>query len=279
MNIHVRVFPTVFARDSRQSSTRMPKRRASAYDALDVAVALLKRRDGIDKTLKLVRYAAIFAASEARGASNDASPFVSRATALEKSLGDARRALRLGKFLGNVQEVRDAIRAHHSHRGSALARSTSAVAMCALLEGVYYFLEQGVWLNKAGVALRDKSTLTRMVRWSARAELLSYAFSVTISVDDWRDARARRIEAERILDDGETASARGGDVARARRDGRKAMLAIAQDVMDAVLSFEDAIDVPGVELGPERFVNALALLAAALDFHGKLNAAIESLDS
>ena len=51
-----------------------------------------------------------------------------------------------------------------------------------------------------------------------------------------------------------------------------------QDFVDGVLSFEDAVDAPGVEISSERLVNALGLLAAALDFHGKLSAAIETLE-
>ena len=157
-----------------------------SYDTLDVAVALLKRREGIDKTLKLVRYASIFAASEAKDAFGADSPFVASATALEKSIGNARRALRLGKFLGNVQDLRDELRDAQSRGVSVLKRWTSAAAACALLEGAYYFLEQGVWLSKAGVAMREKTTLDRLVRWSARAEVMSYVFSVSLSLDEAR---------------------------------------------------------------------------------------------
>ena len=55
-------------------------------------------------------------------------------------------------------------------------------------------------------------------------------------------------------------------------------MAMFQDFVDGVLSFEDAVDAPGVEISSERLVNALGLLAAALDFHGKLSAAIETLE-
>ena len=84
-----------------------------AYDALDVAVTLLKKREGIDKTLKLARYAALFALGEAKARarpSAESSEFVRATTALERSIGDARRAYRLGKFLGNVRDFRDEVR-------------------------------------------------------------------------------------------------------------------------------------------------------------------------
>ena len=259
-----------------------------SYDTLDVAVALLKRREGIDKTLKLVRYASIFAASEAKDAFGADSPFVASATALEKSIGNARRALRLGKFLGNVQDLRDELRDAQSRGVSVLKRWTSAAAACALLEGAYYFLEQGVWLSKAGVAMREKTTLDRLVRWSARAEVMSYVFSVSLSLDEARACVVARRRHERALSmelsrdahdvNSDAVDTLRSSIARERIEWRRAVLAIVQDATDAVLSFEDALDVPGVELSHERFVNALGLLAAALDFHGKLTSAIESLD-
>eukprot|EP00223_Ostreococcus_mediterraneus_P000095 CAMPEP_0179727788 /NCGR_PEP_ID=MMETSP0938-20121108/7799_1 /TAXON_ID=548131 ORGANISM="Ostreococcus mediterraneus, Strain clade-D-RCC1107" /NCGR_SAMPLE_ID=MMETSP0938 /ASSEMBLY_ACC=CAM_ASM_000576 /LENGTH=177 /DNA_ID=CAMNT_0021602021 /DNA_START=9 /DNA_END=540 /DNA_ORIENTATION=- len=149
-----------------------------SYDALDVAVVLLKRREGIDKTLKLVRYASIFAASEAKDAFGADSPFVASATALEKSIGNARRALRLGKFLGNVQDLRDELRDAQSRGVSVLKRWTSAAA---------------------GVAMREKTTLDRLVRWSARAEVMSYVFSVSLSLDEARACAVARRRHERAL--------------------------------------------------------------------------------
>ena len=270
------------------SSKRVP-------DALDVAVELLKRREGIDKTLKLIRYAAILVASETSSASSSLTTnFSTRLTALERSIGDARRAYRLGKFLGNVAEIRDELR-EGSARGVSRWRSArTATVACAALEGAYYFMEQGVWLSKSGVAMREKTTRERLVRWSARFEVCSYAFSVLCAREDWLEADARGRAARRALFDGasselraESGSARGmreDDVEELRTtiaecDGakREAVFSVIQDVTDAVLSFEDAVDVEGVELSNERLVNVLGLLAAVLDFHGKLSSAIASV--
>ena len=266
-----------------------------AYDALDVAVTLLKKREGIDKTLKLARYAALFALGEAKARarpSAESSEFVRATTALERSIGDARRAYRLGKFLGNVRDFRDEVRENEGAGKRGRARWLTAAAACAALEGAYYFIEQGVWLSKAGVAMRRRSTLERLVRWSARAEVASYAFSIACSREDWLEADAAARAARVRLRDVETAKAsaleRGddedvvisltADVNEAEKAKRKAVLAICQDVADGVLSFEDAVDVAGFEIPNERLVNLLGLLAAALDFHGKLDDAIESLD-
>lgn len=265
-------------------------------DALDVAVELLKRREGIDKTLKLIRYVAIFAASETSASSaSSTTNFSRRMTALERSIGDARRAYRLGKFLGNVAEIRDELQ-EGTARGVSRWRSVrSAGVACAALEGAYYFMEQGVWLSKSGVAMREKTTYERLVRWSARFEVASYAFSVFCAREDWLEADARGRAARRALFDGASAELRAAEKGSARGMGedeveelrmtieecdgakRKAVLSVIQDVTDATLSFEDALDVEGVELSNERLVNVLGLLAAVLDFHGKLSSAIASV--
>jgi len=274
---------------ARFSTIIMGKR--PSYDALDVAVTLLKRREGIDKTMKLARYALILAVSEAetRARRNDSvlvststAEFIRAGTALERSLGNARRALRLGKFLGNVAELRDVVREAEADGKRGWRRWASAAAACAALEGAYYFLEQGVWLSKAGVAMREKSTLERLVRWSARAEVASYIFSIACSRDEWRGASRDARDARRALAngdaEGESEDALRARVARAEKAKRDAALAMFQDFVDGVLSFEDAVDAPGVEISSERLVNLLGLLAAALDFHGKLSAAIETLE-
>lgn len=262
-------------------------------DALDVAVELLKRREGIDKTLKLIRYVAIFAASET--STSSATNFSRRMTALERSIGDARRAYRLGKFLGNVAEIRDELREGTARGVSRWRSARSAGVACAALEGAYYFMEQGVWLSKSGVAMREKTTYERLVRWSARFEVASYAFSVFCAREDWLEADARERAARRRLFDGASSELRAAEKGSARGMGeeevevlrttieecegakREAVLSVIQDVTDATLSFEDALDVEGVELSNERLVNVLGLLAAVLDFHGKLSSAIASV--
>jgi hypothetical protein len=184
--------------------------------------------------------------------------------------------------LGNVADLRDVARDAEADGKRGWRRWASAAAACAALEGAYYFLEQGVWLSKAGVTMREKSTLDRLVRWSARAEVASYVFSIACSRDEWRDAARDARDARRALANGDAESeseeALRARVARAENSKREAALAMFQDFVDGVLSFEDAVDAPGVEISSERLVNALGLLAAALDFHGKLSAAIETLE-
>ena len=93
-----------------------------------------------------------------------------------------------------------------------------------------------------------------------------------------RDVETAKASALERGDDEDVVISLTADVNEAEKAKRKAVLAICQDVADGVLSFEDAVDVAGFEIPNERLVNLLGLLAAALDFHGKLDDAIESLD-
>ena len=264
-------------------------------DALDVAVALLKKRDGVDKVLKLARYAAIFAVSEVKRSltvtpSESSREFVRAGTAFERSIGAARRVYRVGKFLGNVKDLRDAVRDAEAAGKRGRERFLTAAALCASLEGAYYFLEQGVWLSRAGVVMREKSALARLVRWSARAEVASYAFSIACASEESREAAAEARDARQSLfaeasralagsgTDQEALASLRRKISVAEKEKFAAIRSMCQDIIDGALSLEDAVDVPGFEISNERLVNALALLAAFLDFSGKLQDAVDSFD-
>ena len=82
-------------------------RGAADADELDHAVAFLKTRDGLDKSLKLMRYAAMLGAFgvDPRGVAG------SKLRDLDRSTAVARKFLRLGKFLGNARDLARALRA------------------------------------------------------------------------------------------------------------------------------------------------------------------------
>ncbi|CAL56228.1 Peroxisomal biogenesis factor 11 [Ostreococcus tauri] len=270
-------------------------------DALDVAVALLKKRDGVDKVLKLFRYATIFAVSEAKRMSRTAkdssgaesvtvTEFIRAGTALERSIGSARRVYRVGKFLGNAQDLRDAIAEAEASGKRGYGRFLNAACACAALEGAYYFLEQGVWLSRAGVVMRERTTLERLIRWSARAEVASYVFSIACALEEYRDALAEEKDARdglvaatsRTLAIGVKSEGDIDDLqarlAGALKAKRGAIRSICTDAADATLSVEDAVDVEGFEITNERFVNVLGLLTAVLDFSSKLEDAVDSFN-
>lgn len=113
-----------------------------AMGDLDLATLnkFLNKRDGIDKVLKVIRYTAKLVLADRKVES----PFLLRIKSLESSLGTTRKALRLGKFLGNVQHLQTL----------AFNRDASTLAVISTTsEGIYYFIDQFVWSAPFLVAL------------------------------------------------------------------------------------------------------------------------------
>jgi hypothetical protein len=98
--------------------------------------AYVKKRDGVDKLLKLMRYTAALAAlgGQSAGGRREGGQgllgveLVARLSRLESTLGVARKALRMGKFLGNAVSLRDAC----TTIASGTARRSSTVLACCM---------------------------------------------------------------------------------------------------------------------------------------------------
>jgi hypothetical protein len=197
-----------------------PRRVAADADELDHAVAFLKTRDGLDKSLKLLRYAAMLGAfgADPRGVAG------SKLRHLDRSTATARKFLRLGKFLGNARDLRSHWRARE--RLIEKTQSSGAVAAkvrrieetetrafdahthalhlnrlnigCSGASLAYYFLEQFVWAKAVGL-IRGTKTNTRVARLANLAELGVYVFSLQMCWGELRDARAAFDRAEKAL--------------------------------------------------------------------------------
>ena len=154
---------------------------AAAAPPLERAVALLQQRDGTDKALKAVRYGARLAlALQAPGPGLDLGGETRHAQLrrLDRALGQSRKALRWGKFLGPVAELRRALVAAQEKKtlssSSPLYRLTdpagglAAAALAA--EACYLFLDQAQFLVKAG--------LWRPSRRQRQVEVVAAAFEV-----------------------------------------------------------------------------------------------------
>lgn len=100
--------------------------------------AYLAKRNGVDKLLKISRYASKIILASSVLPENQ--PLFNRLNSFESSVGVSRKAFRLGKF---VQDV-------NAFRFSTLAsRQDLILAVIAYGgEGLYYFVEQFVWLGK-----------------------------------------------------------------------------------------------------------------------------------
>ena len=142
-------------------------------------MALLQQRDGTDKALKAVRYGARLAlALQAPGPGLDLGGETRHAQLrrLDRALGQSRKALRWGKFLGPVAELRRALAAAREKNTPLLSlyRLTDpagGLAPAALAaEACYLFLDQAQFLVKAG--------LWRPSRRQRQVEVVAAAFEV-----------------------------------------------------------------------------------------------------
>mmetsp|Transcript_449 Transcript_449/g.1721 ORF Transcript_449/g.1721 Transcript_449/m.1721 type:complete len:376 (-) Transcript_449:608-1735(-) len=197
-----------------------PRRVAADADELDHAVAFLKTRDGLDKSLKLLRYAAMLGAfgADPRGVAG------SKLRHLDRSTATARKFLRLGKFLGNARDLR----LHWRARERLIEKTQSSGAVAAKVRRIeetetrafdahthalrlnrlnigcsgaslaYYFLEQFVWAKAVGL-IQTPKTNTRVARLANLAELGVYVFSLQMCWGELRDARAAFDRAEKAL--------------------------------------------------------------------------------
>ncbi|KAE8656572.1 Peroxisomal membrane protein 11-3 [Hibiscus syriacus] len=110
-------------------------------DFLNHIETYLAKRDGVDKLLKISRYATkIILASSLLP---EAVPLSRQLKSFESSVGLSRKAFRLGKFVQDVNALRN------SHLDSKEEILLSIIAYGG--EGLYYFIEQFVWLAKSGL--------------------------------------------------------------------------------------------------------------------------------
>ena len=194
-----------------------PKSVPPTGDDLDHAVAFLKTRDGLDKALKLMRYAAMIGAGSLLRA-DPRSVTGAKLRGLDASTAVARKYLRLGKFLGNARDLRALLRSHQALTG----RTNAVAALVARIESdsppgdspsaptdspsrasgaARLLLRRAVRVGQ----IRRTRSLPRVAaavsRISVYAELLIYVSSLQITWDALRDASARAEDAERALAD------------------------------------------------------------------------------
>jgi hypothetical protein len=242
-------------------------------DALDQTVAFLARRDGIDKAVKLARYAARLASAAAPGPPGAAAAL----DAVDATLGTARKVYRSGKFLQHVNALRRAPRAQHHPSLAALE------ALATLGDGFYYGIDQFQWFVRAGVL--SKPLGARLGRASAVAELCGYAASAALGVLRLRNilecelALLAELARRRALRSsvGAAGGAAGAADAAAEADRDRPLIAeirelrarrllrtlqLAQDLFDALLAAADLRGGPAAGARGQRAALAAAGLAS-----------------
>lgn len=217
----------------------------------------LAKRDGVDKLLKISRYATqIILASSIL----TQQPLVTRLKAFESNVGISRKAFRLGKFVQDVNALRS------TRFTTRLNVILSVIAYGG--EGLYYFIEQFVWLGKAG--LIDKRHLPSLQKWSAWFEFVGYFGSISLKV---RELRTLDAEEKCLVASTDLAMLRGFAGEEAQEKLRKLRekklmkrLSVVQDLADGLMSLADIRDGRG-RLSSPLLVSAAGLLSALLSSH------------
>lgn len=219
----------------------------------------LAKRDGVDKLLKISRYATKIILTSSFIAQE---PLISRLKSFESSVGVSRKAFRLGKFIQDVNALRSTHFTSHFHLNFVL----SVIAYGG--EGLYYFIEQFVWLGKAG--LIDKRHLPALQKWSAWCEFVGYFGSVSLKVIELRkiDDEERCLVASIDL-----AVLRGikcgEEQEKLRKLREKKMmkrLSVVQDLADGLMVFADIRDGRG-RFSTPLLVSSAGLLSALISTH------------
>lgn len=230
----------------------------ASHDTLERSVAFIAKRDGIDKVLKLMRYSVKLACVSAFKDSD--SELANQLRGFESSLGTTRKALKLGKFLKDVDALRKVSRRKPFWQLELVSYSG---------EVVYLWLEQVTWLIKAGLVAKRYSL--RVSKLSAAAELFGYTGSLALSsmqlLLSYEAEGTLQIQIQGAENDGEKdIKALRQELSALRFKRQLRILAIVQDFADAMLA---AVDLRG---GKGRFSNpiflsVLGLVSAAISAH------------
>ncbi|KAK9066688.1 hypothetical protein SSX86_014011 [Deinandra increscens subsp. villosa] len=217
--------------------------------------AYLAKRDGVDKLLKISRYATkIILASDLLPAAH---PLHRRLNSFQSSVGLSRKAFRLGKFIQDVNSFR-----------SANLHTPQDVILAILAyggEGLYYFVEQLVWLAKSG--LIEGRNLERVSAW---AELIGYVGSIGLKIGDlkgiWREEACLESSREIMVTRGDSAEIVEGKLRKLREKKLMKKMSLVQDAADGLMAVADVRGGKGRLSGPMLLASA-GMLSAVISTH------------
>ena len=222
--------------ESSEASSEEKEKETTMLAFLSNVVKLLETRDGIDKTLKTIKYGAVLSAlmlttrrnderalyyfndqSRRRRAAEERERSANRLRKLAKSLSISRGSLRVGKFLKFSMQCREHLVLSRTNTTDAEYRRRHALEFLAyFMEAAYYFLEQGVWLQNVG-AFRSNDPVKRkkLKQLALRVEFFMYATSIPLRVAEWRDIR--RMEKATRVEEKNEADAREKNASTSKR--------------------------------------------------------------
>ncbi|KAM0972904.1 hypothetical protein ACFX13_016561 [Malus domestica] len=239
---------------NRINSPSKPKQK----DFLNHLEAYLAKRDGVDKLLKISRYATKIAL--ASSVLPETLPLTQRLKSFESSVGVSRKAFRLGKF---VQDV-NALRSSKFDSNQELVLALIAYGG----EGLYFFVEQFVWLVKSG--LIDKKHSRNLQKISAWAEFIGYAGSISLKFRDLNriseDEKCVKSSIEIAITRGNGCEEEKERLSKLREKKMMKRLSVVQDSADALMALADIRDGGGPFLGPLS-ISLAGMLSALISTH------------
>ncbi|KAG9440930.1 hypothetical protein H6P81_021095 [Aristolochia fimbriata] len=206
-------------------------------DFLNHLEVYLAKRDGVDKLLKISRYASKIVISSSLLSENH--DLHRRLKSFESSVGVSRKAFRLGKFVQDLNALRT------SASDSTEDRILALIAYGG--EGLYYFVEQFVWLAKTG--LIDPKTSARLQKISAWAEFIGYIGSISLKRRDLRrimeEEAALKSEVPELKSKGQGVDKEEEKLKKLAEKRLLKKLSILQDVADGLMAVADIRDGKG----------------------------------
>lgn len=234
-------------------------------DFLTHLESYLAKRDGVDKLLKISRYTTKLILATSLHSNN---PTLStRLKSFESSVGLSRKAFRLGKFVQDLNALRALTPPRvNSKRGFDLDFALSAIAYGG--EGLYYFVEQFIWLAKSGLIDPKRSRFLQKI--SAWCEFIGYFGSVALKIRDLKvimeDEECLRSSVEIAVLRGEGCGEEEERLRKAREKKVMKRLSIVQDLADAVMALDDMLDGKAPFSRPVLMASA-GLLSALISTH------------
>ncbi|CAI0463875.1 unnamed protein product [Linum tenue] len=234
--------------------------KVSDRDFLTHLEAYLSKRDGVDKLLKISRYAAKIILSSS--ILPETLILTTRLKSFESSVGLSRKAFRLGKFVQDVNSLRrGGGSSSHFHSRKELILSILAYGG----EGIYYFVEQFVWLSKSG--LIDGRHAKRLGKISAWAEFAGYVGSISLKFRDLNELNGDMAALSSTIEIAHSRGVRCGEEEERMEKLKAKMvlkkLSIVQDFADGFMALADIRDGKG-KLSSPLFLSCAGLLSAII---------------
>ncbi|CAK9312637.1 unnamed protein product [Citrullus colocynthis] len=220
--------------------------------------AYLAKREGVDKLLKISSYTTKIILSSS--ALSESHPLTHRLKSFDSSVGVSRKAFRLGKFIQDLNALRN------SHFESTQEFLLAFLAYAG--EGFYYFVEQFIWLANSGlIDKRHSSRLHKIIAWP---EFMGYIGSTSLKFRDlnriFEDEACLKASIDIAVTRGNGNLKEEEKMKKLRAKMLMKKLSIVQDFADGFMAAANISDGDGRFSGP-LLISCVGLLSALISAH------------